>query len=98
MRLGKDKRGWPATCIIRTNECLSIEALHRALSPKPTPPVSDSAAGMDRSPIACAREKPYNLSHRRSQPSRRTAESVASVDLDRWLRCHDRRVREATVS
>ena len=62
MRLGKDRGRWSATRV-RTNDRFSIQALHRALSPQPPPPLSDSAAGVERSPIASAHEKPHHLDH-----------------------------------
>ena len=62
MRLGEDRWRWSATCV-RTDDRFSIQALHRALSPQPPPPLSDSAAGVERSPIASAHERPRDLDH-----------------------------------
>ncbi len=62
MRLGEDRWRWSATCV-RRNERFSIGPLQGALSPKPTPPLSDSAAGVERSPIASAHERPRDLDH-----------------------------------
>ncbi len=60
MRLGEDRCRWSATCV-RTNDRFSIGPLQGALSPKPTPPLSDSAAAVERSPIASAHERPHDL-------------------------------------